>query len=196
MRNVFFLALMTMFFACDDDLTPPETDTEYWEIVGTKVFDSISFPYDIYSAKVIDGSIQMRYALNNDEWEFVCDYTKPPQRIRVTDKIPITMDVTILKNIGQEYSANGDFAIFFDRPEILPGSIIAPISLKTEAGVNSYITLSHKLGIPPAPSSKMVVYIDGKLLPTGVKGDRIAFLVAVYNGRSVGYKYIYEWKGN
>ena len=198
MRTLIFLALMSMFLACDEGLITPDTDTdtEYWEIVDTEAYDSISFPYDIYSAKVENGSIKMRWAQKNDEWEFSCDYTKPPQKIRKTDKLPITMEVTILKNSGQEYSANGDFAIFFDRPEVQPGSIIAPISLKTETEVNSYIALSHKLGQPPSPASKLVVYIDGKSLPTGAKGSKIALLVAVNNGRSVGYKYIYEWKGN
>jgi hypothetical protein len=196
MRTVFILALMSMYFACNEDLITPDADTEYWEIVSTKVFDSIPPGSDSYSTKVLDGSIKMRWAQKNDEWEFLCDYTRPPNRIRKTDKLPITMEVTILKNTGQEYSANGDFAIFFDRPEIIPGSIIAPISLQTETGVNSYIAITHRLGVPPAPSSKLVVYIDGKLLPTGVKGSRIAFLVAVGNGRNVGYMYTYEWKGN
>ncbi|NOT36631.1 MAG: hypothetical protein HOP11_04580 [Saprospiraceae bacterium] len=195
MKKLLFLACLFMIFACNEDSTTPDTDTEYWEIVSNRVYDTIPPGSDSYSATVLEGSIKMRYALSPDEWEFLCSYTSPPNRIRKTDKIPITMEVSILQNSGQQYSANGDFAIFFDRPEIEPGFVIAPISLKTETGVNSYIALTHRLGVPPAPASKLDVFIDGKALPTGVKGDRIAFLVAVGNGRNVGYKYIYEWKG-
>lgn len=188
--------MIFMYMGCSKDDSTPSVDTEYWEIVSTRIYDTLPPGSENYKTEVIDGSIKMRYTLNNDLWEFSCSYTSPPLKIRPTDKIPINMGVTILQNSGDQYSANGDFAIFFDRPEIEPGFVIAPISLKTEAGVASYIALTHRLGVPPSPASNMVVFIDGKSLPTGTKGDRIAFLVAVGNGRNVGYKYIYEWKGN
>jgi len=106
------------------------------------------------------------------------------------------MSVTVDTCTGNQYSANGDFAVFFDRPEIQPGFIIAPISLKGDKGENSYIQLTHRQGIPPSPASSLSVYIEGKNLSTGSKGARIALLAAVGIGRNAGFKYIYEWKDN
>ncbi len=195
MKRLFFLLAVTLFVACNKDNNTTDLDTEYWEIVGTRVYDTLPPGSDNYGIVISDGEMKARYALNNDEWEFLCNYTSPPKKIRPTDKIPIDMKVTILKNSGDQYSANGEFSLLFDRPEVEPCFVIAPLFLKTADGVISNIGLTHRLGVPPAPASSMLVYIDGKSLPTGTPGAQIAFLASVYNGRCSLYKYIYEWKG-
>lgn len=195
MKNLFLLLAVSIVVACNKDTTNEEVDTEYWEIVSTRVYDTLPPGSENYGIEVNDGVIKARYALSNDEWVFLCNYTSPPKKIRPTDKIPINMEVTILVNSGDQYSANGNFTLFFDRPEVEPGFIITPSFLKTADGVISSISLTHRLGVPPSPASSMVVYIDGKSLPTGTHGAQIAFLAAVGNGRNTLYKYIYEWKG-
>ena len=91
-------------------------------------------------------------------------------------------------NQGDQYSANGEFALFFDRPEIEPGAVIAPISLKGDKGETGYIQFTHKAGVPPSPAASLQVYIDAKTLPAGSKGARIALLASLYNGRNAGYR--------
>ena len=195
MKSLFLFLAVSIVVACNKDTTNQEVDTEYWEIVSTRVYDTLPPGSENYGVIVEDGAIKARYALNNDEWEFLCNYTSPPKKIRPTDKIPINMEVTILVNSGDQYSANGEFLLLFERPEVEPCFAIAPSFLKTADGVNSRIGLTHRLGVPPSPASSMVVYIDGKSLPTGTPGAQIAFLASVYNGRCSLYKYIYEWKG-
>ncbi|MEI2696264.1 MAG: hypothetical protein V9E90_14435 [Saprospiraceae bacterium] len=195
MKSLFLLLAVFIVVACNKDTTNQEVDTEYWEIVSTRVYDTLPPGSENYGVVVEDGAIKARYALNNDEWVFLCNYTSPPKKIRPTDKIPINMEVTILVNSGDQYSANGEFSLLFDRPEVEPCFVIAASFLKTADGVNSRIGLTHRLGVPPSPSSKMIVYLDGKALPTGTPGAQIAFLASVYNGRCSLYKYIYEWKG-
>jgi hypothetical protein len=196
MKNLFFLLLVvSIAIACNEDSATTDVDTEYWEMVSTRVYDTLPPGSENYGVVVADGAITARYALNNDEWKFLCNYTSPPKKIRPTDKIPMNMGVTILVNSGQQYSANGEFSLLFDRPEVEPCFVIAPLFLKTADGVNGNIALTHRLGVPPSPASNLVVYIDGKSLPTGTPGAQIAFLASVYNGRCSVYKYIYEWKG-
>lgn len=195
-KLIVFLGIVTCFLiSCNDDSTPPVTETEYWELLDSVIYKTLPPGSENYSITVGNGSIKARYALGNDEWEFLCTYTIPPNKIHVSDKVPINMAVSILINSGQQYSANGGFVIFFDDPAIEPGFVNRPIFLKTTNEVISSISLTHRLGVPPAPASNLTVYIDGKSLPTGSNGDRIALLVDVGNGRNFGYKYIYEWKG-
>lgn len=174
---------------------PQKKDPGYWEQVSVQAFDKLA-PGDInYSVSAADGTLTARWALNNDVFKVTASYSSPPKQIRPADRIPVQITVDV-SNQGDQYSGSGDFALFFDRPEIEPGSVIAPISLKTDNGVNGYIQFTHKPGVPPSPAASLTVYIDGKTLPPGSKGARIALLAAVYNGRSAGYRYIYEWKSN
>lgn len=46
-------------------------------------------------------------------------------------------------NSGDQYSGNGDFALFFDKPDIDPGFVSAPISLTGDKGINGYISFSQ-----------------------------------------------------
>lgn len=170
-------------------------DPGYWELVEVKAFDKLQAGDNNYSLSAGDGSISARWSLANDVFKVTANYTSPPKQIRPNDKLPIQLSVTV-SNQGDQYSANGDFSIYFDRPEIEPGTIISPISLKGEKGVTGNIQFSHKSGTTPTPASSLLVYIDGKSLPTGSKGARIALMASLYIGRSASYRYIYEWKDN
>lgn len=170
-------------------------DPGYWELVTTQAYDKLAAGDNNYSLTAGDGSLSAKWRMGNDVFDVKASYSSPPKQIKPADKIPVTMSVAV-QNQGDAYSANGDFAIYFDKPEVEPGVIIAPISLKGDKGEGAGIRFTHKQGIPPSPSSSLQVFIDGKSLPAGKKGDRIALLAALYIGRSAGYKYIYEWKDN
>lgn len=173
----------------------PSKDPGYWMLVETKAFDKLGPGDNNYSLSAGDGSLAAKWWMNNDVFGVTAAFTSPPKQIRPADKISITMSVTV-NNQGSDYSASGDFSIYFDKPEIEPGFIISPVGLKGDKGEGSSIKFTHKPGIPPSPASSIQVYINGKDLPKGKKGDRIALLAALYIGRSAGYKYIYEWKDN
>lgn len=163
-----------------------------WNLVQTKPFDQLA-PSDVnYSLTASDGTITSGWRQNNDVFKFTSKWTSPPKQILPTDKVKISMTITIVANAGDQYSANGTLSIWFDRPECEPGSVISPIGLRGDKGESGNIAVTHKLGVP-APTG-IDVYIDGKALPTGTPGARIALMVCAYNGRNAGYRYIYEWK--
>jgi len=165
----------------------------FWEMIDEKAFDKLSASETNYSLAAASGSIQANWWLNNDQFKTSSNFTPPPKRITATDKIPINMSVTI-NNQGSDYSANGNFSLFFDNPGIEPGSIISPIWLKDDKGVVSSINFTHRLGVAPSPASSLSVYLNGSDLPKAVKGKKIVLMAAVCIGRCAGYQYIYEWK--
>ncbi len=168
-------------------------DKGYWEIVSVQVFDKLNPGDNNYSLSAGDGTLKTNWKQNNDVFNITATYTAPPKKIYPSDKIPVTMSVSVT-NSGDQYSGNGDFALFFDKPDIDPGFVSAPISLSTEKGVNGYISFSHKPGSTPSPAATMNVFINGSSLPTGTKGAKIALIASLYNGRIAGYKYVYEWR--
>lgn len=171
-------------------------DKGYWEVVQVVAYDKLATGDNNYSLSAGDGTLKAKWSLANDVFDITASYTVPPKKIYPSDKIPVTISVTV-NNSGEQYSASGDFALFFDRPEIEPGSVISPISLKGKIGkkdITGYIAFTHKPGIPPNPASSVDVMIDGASLPTGSKGAKIALIAVLYNGRAAGYKYVYEWR--
>lgn len=170
-------------------------DRGYWEMTGKQFFDKLAPSDNNYSLTVGDGSVTAKWWLGNDRFEFTANYTVPPKRIYPSDKIPVTLSVSVT-NVGDYYSANGNIALFFDRPEIEPGFVSAPISLRGDKNITANISMSHKPGINPSPASSVNVLIDGSQLPAGGPGAKIALIVAAYNGRNAGCRYIYEWRDN
>ncbi len=171
-------------------------DKGYWEVISVQAYDKLAAGDNNYSLSAGDGTLKAKWALANDRFDITATYTVPPKKIYPSDKIPVNISVTV-SNSGDQYSASGDFALFFDRPEIEPGSVISPISLKGNIGkkeITGYISFSHKAGIDPNPASSVDVFILGSSLPTGSKGAKIALIAVLYNGRAAGYKYVYEWK--
>lgn len=171
-------------------------DKGYWEVVQVVAYDKLATGDNNYSLSAGDGTLKAKWSLANDVFDITASYTVPPKKIYPSDKIPVTISVTV-NNSGDQYSASGDFALFFDRPEIEPGSVISPISLKGKIGkkdITGYIGFTHKPGIPPNPANSVDVMIDGASLPTGSKGAKIALIAVLYNGRATGYKYVYEWR--
>lgn len=171
-------------------------DRGYWEVVSVQAYDKLAPGDNNYSLSAGDGTLKAKWSMANDRFEITATYTAPPKKIYPSDKIPVNISVTV-SNSGDQYSASGDFALFFDRPEIEPGSVIAPISLKGNIGkkeITGYISFSHKAGIDPNPASSIDVFILGSSLPTGSKGAKIALIAVLYNGRATGYKYVYEWR--
>jgi len=171
-------------------------DKGHWEVVSVQAYDKLAPGDNNYMISAGDGTLKAKWGLNNDRFDITATYTVPPKKIYPSDKIPVTISVTV-SNSGDQYSASGDFALFFDRPEIEPGSVISPISLKGNIGkkeITGYISFSHKAGIDPNPASSIEVFINGSSLPTGTKGAKIALIAVLYNGRATGYKYVYEWR--
>lgn len=164
----------------------------YWELVRTDVFDKLA-PSDVnYTLSAGSGSITCAWRMNQDSFRFTATWTPPPHQIHPGDRVPIDVAVKLDQNAGDQYSANGTFSLWFDQPDCEPGSVIRPIGLKGEHGESPAMALSHRLGSPVPPAVR--VYLEGKPLPTGTKGARIALLAAAYNGRNAGIRYIYEWK--
>ncbi len=168
-------------------------DKGYWEIVSVQAFDKLNPGDNNYSLSAGDGTLKTNWKQNNDVFNITATYTVPPKKIYPSDKIPVTMSVSVT-NSGDQYSGNGDFALFFDKPDIDPGFVSAPISLTGDKGITGYIKFSHKPGSTPSPAATMNVFINGSSLPTGTKGAKIALIASLYNGRIAGYKYVYEWR--
>lgn len=172
--------------------TPPlKPGEKAWVRISVKEYNEPS-PNENYSYNASDGQVQMRWGMGTDTWHFTCTWDKPPRVIRKTDKIPITMSIKVDKNVGESYSANGAFVLVWDRPEVEPGVTIDGSLLRGAKGEKSVLNVTHRMGVPP--EGPVTVYIDGSTLPNGMDGAQIALLADVYNGRSSGVKYIYEWK--
>jgi hypothetical protein len=178
--------------ATDSAVSPDlPSATGYWELTKTDVFDKLAATDTNYGVTILSNSISCTWSMGPDVFTFTSSWTTPPTQIRPTDKVPMNLSVKLDQNIGSQYSANGNFDVFFDRPECEPGSVIAAIGLKGAQGETGSFTISH---LTSTVSPPVQVFINGKDLPAGAPGARIALMVVAYNGRSVGVRYIYAWK--
>jgi hypothetical protein len=163
----------------------------HWELVQTDLFDKLAATDTNYSVKILATSISCSWSMGEESMSFTASWTAPPAQILPTDKVPLSLSVVMDKNVGTFYSEHGSFDVWFDKPECEPGAIISPIGLKGAQGETGNLAISHQ---PQSVSPPITVFINGKDLPAGSVGARIALMVNVYNGRSFGVRYIYAWK--
>lgn len=165
----------------------PATPGGAWELV--EVVDYSQAPGDSnYRLSYGRGSIGWRWTMNKDAFGFNATWSPPPQVIRPGERVEMSFAVAVTEDTGDDYFAGGTFSMFFDRPEVEPGSVISPIHFTNDAGESANVEVRHREKSPPVSRK---VWAS---LPAGQPGDRLALLVDAYNGRSAGTKYIYEWK--
>ena len=172
--------------------TPTPRPSKGWVQVQVDDFDAK--PADAnYVLSYGRGSIGWRWSLNKDVFAFTSTWTEPPKVIAPGDRVEMRIGVAVTGNTGEDYSANGNLNVWFDRPDIEPGSAGNPIGFGNDKGESGSIDVSHRR--PTAGgSTQRDVWVDAGSLPTGSDGDRIALLVCAYNGRIAGTRYVYEWK--
>ena len=126
-------------------------------------------------------------------WCYRCILPHPPKQIRPADKISITMSVTVNKP-GSDYSASGDFSIYFDKPEIQNPGLLFPRWIERRQGRRLFykVHISREYLLHRHPVSR---YILMERSSKGKKGDRIALLAVLYC-RSAGYKYLMNANDN
>lgn len=148
-----------------------------------------------YSASGGSGSTTLNYKIWNSnsqaEEAFSVNYTwtEPPAVIYPDQKIQLTMTGAVTNNTMDYYNLNTSMGVFFDNIDIDPGFYAGGPVLVDESG-NGSINLG-KASPFGTPTTLKVSAAPGKgFYPP----DKMALIVALYNGRCVGTKYIYEWK--
>ena len=134
----------------------------------------------------------MHWGMGGDVFAFNCTWSAVPRVIRPRDVFPFEMSVAMLTNEGDRYSANGTFSVYWDSPDVRPGSVIRPQGLSGPNGATSSLGISHNARIPVPPKQSLV--LTGAALGAGQVGQKIALVVEAYNGRAVSIHYIFEWK--
>lgn len=114
------------------------------------------------------------------EVQYSC--SAPPATIKPGEKISLKISGKIANNTIQHYGCNTSMDVFFDRADIEPGSYGGGPGL---GGIK--IGGKDKAGPPETTVSGS----PGRAYETS---GTMALIVAMYNGRSAGTKYIYEWK--
>jgi len=159
-----------------------------WKLV--EVADYAAKPADKeYQLSYARGGIGWRWAQRNDAWGFKSSWSAPPQAIKPGERVAMEFSVAVTEDVGDDYSAGGEFSMFFDRPEVEPGSVIDPTGFTNDNGETGRVEVRHRVK-SPAVSRKVWT-----TLGAGEPGARIALVVTAYNGRIAGTKYIYEWSG-
>ena len=173
-------------------VAPPPPPEMAWVLIRTDHFrDKPADPnYELdYGA----GSIGWKWSLGEDRFAFRSTWTPPPAVIRPGDRITMTLSCTITENVGDYYSANGNFDVWFDSPTIVPGYVERPIAFQGKPGLGASFSVTHRKGVPP-PQSPREVWLDAKALGQGAEGAQIALIACAFNGRLAGTRYVYEWK--
>ena len=172
--------------------TPTPRPSKGWVQVQVDDFDAKPADPD-YVLSYGRGSIGWRWSLNKDVFAFTNNWTEPPRVIAPGDRVEMRIGVAVTGNTGEDYSANGNLSVWFDRPDIEPGSAGNPIGFGNDKGESGSIDVSHR-GPTAVGSTQRDVWVDAGSLPKGSDGDRIALLCFAYNGRFAGTRYVYEWK--
>lgn len=171
---------------------PPKPAGKAWVLV--EVVDFNQKPTDAsYVLSYGRGSIGWRWSLGPDTFGFQSTWSEPPRVIDPGSRITLDIAVSITANTGNQYSANGNFAVWFDRPDIDPGFAGSPISFTNDRGEGGGFDVSHA-NAKAGSSMSRKVWVDASKLPAGRDGARIALITCAYIGRVAGTKYIYEWK--
>lgn len=111
---------------------------------------------------------------------YVC--SQPPKVIKADEKITLDLSGSIDCNTIQHYSCNTNVDVFFDRPEIDPGSYGGG------PGLGGLKIGGRDKTAPPA------IKIQGAPGHSYESAGKVALIVANYNGRSAGTKYIFQWQ--
>jgi hypothetical protein len=191
-RRSSLVALLAPLFIAILILPPSKAaaqGAQAWQLV--EIVDYDTPPGGGYTLGYSRGAIAWNWTLNDDAWGFVSTWSAPPQTIGPRDRATIEFTVATNQDTGNQYSAGGSFAMFFDRPDIEPGFAGAPISFTNEKGEGGGVDVRHGVKTPAVARR---VWVDGARLGTGRPGARVALIVAAYNGRIAGTKYIYEWR--
>lgn len=169
----------------------PKITEPSWVMVRMVKYES-SPPNRHYRWSIGSQAITMHWGMGGDVFAFNCTWSAVPRVIRPSDVFPFEMSVAMLTNEGERYSANGAFSVYWDSPDVRPGSVIRPQGLSGPNGASSNLGISHNARIPVPPKQSLV--LTGAALGAGQPGQKIALVVEAYNGRAVSIHYIFEWK--
>ena len=167
---------------------PPPPAAAAWQLV--EVVDYAKSPTDAaYRLAYGRGSITLSWALGDDAWTMKCGWSEPPKTIVPGERVTMEFFAATTQDVGDYYSAGGGCSMFFDKPDVEPGSVIAPVAFTNDKGESANVDLRHRV---KTPDVSRTVWAQ---LPAGRPGARMALLVHAFNGRGAGTKYLYEWKG-
>lgn len=163
-----------------------------WTLIETKDFDTLGAGSEGYAVVYEKGHVEMKWSVNQDAWAFLAQWSAPPAQIKSTDTISLSTSLETTQDVGKDYSANGEFNVWFDRvTTVEPGSVGAPVDDPSITTDSVHYDIHH--GTPLAKVTQQMV-LPAAALGNANVGDRVALVVSVYNGRSIGTRYTYEWK--
>jgi len=194
------LAALKAFLAGKPAATPPTPPSAAtgkkryaWVLTSTQEFNPVAGKNDPnYSIAGSNGNYTMRWHSQGCYVDgcpgeafgvqFTC--SQPPPIIESNATITLNISGTVTENTIQHYSSNASMDVFFDRVDIDPGAYGGGPGL-------GGIRLDGKADKAGTSSPKTVRGSPGK----GYEANgKMALIVALYNGRSAGTKFIYEWK--
>lgn len=171
----------------------PKKRTWAWVLTNTIEYNPLAEkPEAAYSISGSGGSYTLTwkssgcYVQGCPGEAFSVKYTcsKPPAIIKPNETIELTISGSITENTIQHYGCNTSMDVFFDRIDIDPGSYGGGPGL-------GGIKLGGKTDKSAGNISQPVKSSPGRGYESTGK---MALIVAMYNGRNAGTKYIYEWK--
>jgi len=106
----------------------------------------------------------------------------PPKIIASDETISLDLTGTIAQNTMQHYSCNTSMDVFFDRPDIEPGSYGGGPGL-------GGLKIGGKDKVAPPK-----ITVKGSPGKGYESAGKLALIVAMYNGRNAGTRYTYQWQ--
>lgn len=167
-----------------------------WVLVSTETVTGIAPGDENYSAAVGSGTGTLKYKIWNSEKQafeaFGSQFTwiEPPKTILPDQQVSLKISGAISENSMSYYKAYASMEMFFDSVDINPGFYGGGPVLKSKEGIGT-IQVGSVPNLNSAATALTVSAAPGR----GFKpADRMALIVSLYNGRSVGIKYIYAWQ--
>ena len=163
-----------------------------WLLVDVKDFDTLPAGETSYSVDYQRGHVVMSWAQNQDAWSFLATWSEPPQQLASSGTVSLSTTLETTNDVGNAYSANGTFDVWFDRMTTLePGSVGAPVDDPSLTTDSVHYDIHHGT---PLPQQTKPLMMPASVLGDAKAGDRVALMVVVYDGRALGTRYVYEWK--
>lgn len=166
-----------------------------WILTETIEFNKVLDNDPKYSINGGSGGYTLGYQANGcyvqdctgEDFKAVFSWNPPPARINADDRVNMTLGLNVTSNM-HHYSYSGNITAFFDNPDINPGFYGGGGPGLVDASGKGGIDFNVSSG--SFSSTRKVSAVLGK----GTIGSKKALIVALYNGRTAGTKYIYEWR--
>ncbi|WP_144290190.1 hypothetical protein [Ideonella sp. A 288] len=167
-----------------------------WVLVDVTDFNPTPYNNGFYATTIgyARGNVAMGWSQGSNVFNFSATWSNPPQLIRKTDTVAMSIGLAVTQNTGTAFFVSGAMGLRFDVAGIEPGYVNRPIEFTSASGDKGALEVSRG-GSPGGTTLTRSLSLEAASLPSGAEGSRVSLLAYIHGFQNTaGTRYTYEWK--